>query len=64
MLGDAGVAQVNNALRQFEAAESRRARTLQEVIAAGYLAALPALPRGMQWQYNPQTGQAAAVRVQ
>ena len=61
VLGTAAVTQVNSALRQFEAAESRRARTLQEVITAGYLTALPALPRGMRWQYNAQTGQAGAV---
>ena len=61
VLGTAAVTQVNSALRQFEAAESRRARTLQEVITAGYPTALPALPRGMRWQYNAQTGQAGAV---
>ena len=64
VLGDAGLVQVNNALKQFEAAHSRRAENLQELIRAGYLNALPALPPGMTWQYNPQTGQAAAVRGQ
>ena len=61
VLGDAGLFQVNNALKQFEAAHSRRAKNLQEVIAAGYLTRMPDLPRGMKWQYNPQTGQASSV---
>ena len=59
--GDAGLIQVNNALKQYEAAHSRRAKSLQEVIAAGYLTKLPDLPRGMKWRYNPQTGQASLV---
>jgi hypothetical protein len=63
VLGDAGLFQVNNALKQFEAAHSHRAKNLQEVIAAGYLTKLPDLPRGMKWQYNPHDGQASFVPI-
>jgi hypothetical protein len=37
---------------------------LQELITEGLLAELPAVPNGMKWQYNPQTGVASVVPAQ
>ena len=63
-ISQAGLLQVNSALSTFQASESRPAKNLQELIAAGYLRALPELPLGMKWQYNPQTGKASIVPAQ
>ena len=63
-ISQAGLLQVNSALSTFQASESRRAKSLQELIGARYLTALPELPRGMKWQYNPQTGKASIVPAQ
>ena len=63
-ISEVGLMQVNGALNQFKASNSRPAKSLQELMAEGYLGALPELPLGMKWQYNPQTGKASIVRVQ
>ena len=63
-ISQVGLLQVNSALSTFQASESRPAKSLQELIAAGYLRVLPELPLGMKWQYNPQTGKASIVPAQ
>ena len=61
---DAGLLQVNSAINQFKATSSQPPTNLQELITEGLLAELPAVPNGMKWQYNPQTGEAAVVPTQ
>ncbi len=63
-IGEVGLMRVNAALNQFKASNSRPAKSLQELMAEGYLGALPELPLGMKWQYNSRTGKASIVRVQ
>ena len=63
-ISQVGLLQVNSALSTFQASESRPAKSLPELIAAGYLSVLPELPLGMKWQYNPQTGKASIVPAQ
>ncbi len=53
--------QVQQAIRQFQAAEDRYPKTLDELVKEGYLPALPRLPAGMKFDYNPATGQVRAV---
>ncbi len=53
--------QVQQAIQQFQAAEDRFPKDLQELIKEGYLAKLPELPRGYNYQYNPTNGQIKAV---
>jgi hypothetical protein len=49
--------QVAPAVQQFQAAEGRFPKSLQEMVDEGYLTALPAAPRGMKTDYNPETGE-------
>ena len=63
-IGEVGLMQVNSALNQFQASNFRPAKSLQELMAESYLTALPELPTGMKWHYNPQTGKASIVRAQ
>jgi hypothetical protein len=53
--------QVQQAIRQFHAAEDRYPKTLDELVREGYLPALPKLPAGLKFEYNPATGQVRAV---
>jgi hypothetical protein len=61
---NAGLLQVNSAINQFKATSSQPPASLQELITEGLLAELPAVPNGMKWQYNPQTGVATVVPAQ
>lgn len=63
-IGEVGLMQVNSALNQFQASNFRPAKSLQELMAEGYLTALPDLPAGMKWHYNTETGKASIVRAQ
>ena len=63
-IGEVGLLQVNGALNQFEASNFRPAKSLQELMTEGYLGAIPELPAGMKWHYDPQTGQASIVQAQ
>ena len=63
-ISEAGLLQVNSALNTFQVSESRPAKSLQELMAEGYLGAIPELPAGMKWHYDPQTGKASIVRAQ
>lgn len=53
--------QVQQAIRQFQAAENRFPTDLNELIKEGYLAALPKLPANMKYEYAAKTGQVKAV---
>lgn len=53
--------QVQQAIRQFQAAEDRYPKSLDELVQEGYLPALPRLPPGLKFAYNPATGQVRAV---
>ena len=63
-IGDVGLLQVNGALNQFKASNFRPAKSLQELIDEGYLGAIPELPAGKKWKYDPQTGKASIVPAQ
>ncbi len=57
------LAQVQQALKLFEAAEDRRPRDLSELVKAGYLAAVPQPPPGQVLRYDPATGEVRMVRT-
>lgn len=52
---------LHQAVQAFQAGEERLPKNLQELVTEGYLPRLPLPPRGMQWAYQPQTGQVRAV---
>jgi hypothetical protein len=53
--------QVQQAIQQFHAAEDRYPKGLDELVKEGYLARLPQLPAGMQYDYSAANGQVKAV---
>lgn len=53
--------QVQQAVRQFQAAEERLPKDLEELVREGYLPALPKLPAGLKFEYNVKTGEVRAV---
>ncbi len=61
---NAGLMQVNSALNQYKATSSKPADSLQQLITEGLLAELPAVPNGMKWNYNSETGVASVVPAQ
>jgi hypothetical protein len=50
---------VNGAIRMFQVSEGRNPSNLNELVQQNYLPALPELPRGAVYRYDPQTGQAS-----
>lgn len=58
------VASVTKAIQMFRAEEDRYPADLNELVKEGYLPALPQLPSGMAYQYDPRTGQVKGVRQQ
>lgn len=58
------LAQVQQALQQFHASEDRWPNDLQELVKAGFLAAVPSAPAGQRVSYDPATGTVRMVRVQ
>jgi hypothetical protein len=54
---------VSKAIDLFNAQEDRFPTNLNELVTSHYLPAVPVLPQGMKYQYNPQTGQIRAVRT-
>lgn len=57
-----GTVSVQAAIQQFQAMEGRQPKSLQEIVDMKYLAKLPALPTGMKYQYNPETGEVKVTR--
>lgn len=58
------LAQVQQALQQFQASEDRWPKDLQELVKAGFLAAVPVAPAGQRVVYDSNTGTVRMVRVQ
>lgn len=58
--GVAALSQVQQALQQYRATEDRWPERLDDLVRAGLLARLPAMPAGQRLDYDPRTG---AVRV-
>lgn len=54
--------QVSQAIRMFQASEDRFPKDLNELVTSGYLPALPKLPTGMKYSYNPQSGEVKVLR--
>lgn len=55
------VATVRQALQLYQVQEEKAPATLQDLVAKGYLPALPKLPTGWDWQYDPATVTVNAV---
>lgn len=58
------LASVTKAIQMFQAAEDRFPKSLEELVKTQYLPALPQLPSGMKYQYDPTTGQVKAIRTE
>lgn len=56
-------AELTSAIQKFNAMEERFPRDLNELVQQHYLQAPPAAPKGMRWDYNPQTGAVRMVPV-
>ncbi|MBC8244879.1 MAG: hypothetical protein H8E20_10840 [Verrucomicrobia bacterium] len=51
------LANIQNAIKQFQAVEGRYPKTLKELVTEGYFPRAPRPPRGMRYVYDPKTGQ-------
>jgi hypothetical protein len=58
------IASLNQAVQLFYTQEDRFPKDLQELVSKRYIPRLPSAPQGMQWQYNPKSGQIKAIRQQ
>jgi hypothetical protein len=56
------IASVNSAIQQFNAAEGRYPKDLNELVAERYLVKIPATPPGTQLQYDAAQGTVRIVR--
>lgn len=59
-----GALQVAPTIQQFQAAEGRFPKSLQELVDMKYLPALPQPPSGLKADYNPETGEFKFVPAQ
>jgi hypothetical protein len=57
------LAPIQQAIQLFRASEDRFPRDLKELVAQQYLTKMPEAPPGMQFAYNPSTGQIRLVAV-
>jgi hypothetical protein len=55
---------VTQALQQFAGEKGRYPKDLNELVSAGYLKALPQVPHGMKYSYDPQSGEVKVVPAQ
>ncbi len=55
------LAQLNQAIQQFNAAEGRYPKDLQELV-PNYLAKIPQVPAGYQISYDPASGKVKVVQ--
>jgi hypothetical protein len=60
--GMVGTLQATSAIQQFEAAEERKPKSIQELVERGYLSAAPKAPYGMKAEYNGETGEYKFVK--
>jgi hypothetical protein len=58
------IAQLQNAINLFNGQEDRYPRDLNELVAKHYIQAIPALPQGSRYTYNPATGDIRVVQQQ
>ena len=56
------IAQLQNAISLFNGQEDRFPRDLNELVAKHYMQAIPPLPPGSRYAYNPQTGDIRVVQ--
>ena len=56
------IASLQNAINLFNAQEDRYPRDLNELAKQRYIQAVPTLPAGSRFDYNPQTGSIRIVR--
>jgi len=64
MEGSIGVSSMTQAIQQFQIAEERYPKDLNELVSKGYLGQIPKAPYNMRYQYNPATGEVAVVPAQ
>ena len=57
-----GLASVNEAIRQFQTAEGRNPKDLDELVQQRYLGRIPPTPYGMKLLYDSKTGEAKMVK--
>jgi hypothetical protein len=55
--GMVGTLQVTSAIQQFEAAEGRQPKSIEELIDEKYLPESPKAPYGMKAEFNAETGE-------
>ncbi len=55
------IAEFDKAIQMFEASESRKPKSLDELLKSGYLTKMPKTPYGMKFTYDPNTGKVDAV---
>ena len=56
------IASLQNAINLFHAQEDRYPRDLNELARERYIQAVPELPAGSRFAYNPQTGEIRIIR--
>ncbi len=54
---------LQQSVKAFQAGEDRLPSSLQEMVSEGYLPRIPAAPKGMEWVYQPQSGQIRVVSL-
>ncbi len=64
MEGTLGSAGLSQAIQQFNTAEGRFPKDLNELISKGYVGALPKPPYGMKFRYDAATGEVSLVPAQ
>lgn len=55
------IVSIKQAIEQFQAAEERFPKTLDELVSRHYLSRMPEPPAGMKFDYNPQIGTVKVV---
>ncbi len=55
------IAEFDKAIQMFEASESRKPKSLDELLKSGYLTKMPKVPYGMKFTYDPKTGKVDVV---
>jgi len=55
---------VDQAVQLFYAQEDRFPKDLNELVSKHYIPAIPPAPTGLQWSYNPKTGETKLLAAQ
>ena len=55
------IAEFDKAIQAFEVSESRKPKSLDELVKSGYLTKMPKTPYGMKFTYDSKTGKVDAV---